>query len=39
MYIYIYLRINNNRQQKSVLLIEHNSQRQTKNYIGTLLTD
>ena len=36
-YIYIYLRINNNRQQKSVLLIDHNSQRQTKNHIGTLL--
>ena len=26
---YIYLRINNNRQQKSVLLIVYNSQRQT----------
>ena len=38
LYIYIYLRINNNRQQKSVLLIDHNSQRQTKNHIGTLLT-
>ena len=36
--MYIYLRINNNRQQKSVLLIVHNSQRQTKNYIGALLT-
>ena len=33
------MRINNNsKQQKSVLLIDHNSQRQTKNYIGTLLT-
>ena len=40
MYIYvcIYLRIFNNRQQKSVLLIVHNSQRYSKNYIGTLLT-
>ena len=29
---------NKNRQQKSVLLIEHNRQKQTENYIGTLLT-
>ena len=37
-YIYnIYLHINNNRQQKNVLLIVHNSQGQTKYYIGTLL--
>ena len=38
--IYLYLRINSNRQQKSVLLIVHNSQRQTKSYsyTGTLLT-
>ena len=32
------MRIFNNRQQKNVLLIVHNSQRYTKNYIGTLLT-
>ena len=37
-YMDIYLRINNNRQQKSVFLIVHNSQRQTKNYIGIFLT-
>ena len=35
---YIYLRISNNSQQKSVLLVVHNSQIQTKNYIGTLST-
>ena len=33
-----HLQINNNRQQKCVLLIGHNSHRQTKNYTGTLLT-
>ena len=37
-YIDIYLHINNNRQQKSVFLIVHNSLRQTKNYIGIFLT-
>ena len=38
MHTYICLRIFNNRQQKTVLLIVHNSQRQTKNNIRTLLT-
>ena len=33
-----FARINNNRQQKRVFLIWHNSHRQTKNYTGTLLT-
>ena len=44
-HIYIYLGMFNNRQQKRVLLIGHNSQRlkiknniETKNNIGTLLT-
>ena len=36
--MYIYLRIFNNKQQKSVLLIVHNFQRLTRNFIGTLLT-
>ena len=31
------MRINNNRKQKSVLLIVHNSQRETKDYIATFL--
>ena len=38
MYVYIYLRINDNRKQKGEFLIVHNSQRQIKNCIRTLLT-
>ena len=34
----VYLRINNNMLQKGLLLILHNSQRHTKNYIRILLT-
>ena len=37
--MYIYLLINNNRQQKRVLLIGQNSQRQTLNYIGTSIVN
>ena len=37
-YIDIHLCINSNRQQKSVFLIVHNSQGQTKNYSGIFLT-
>ena len=37
--MYIYLLINNNRQQKRVLLIGQNSQRQTLNYTGTSIVN
>ena len=37
--MYIYLLINNNRQQKRVLLIGQNSQRQSLNYIGTSIVN
>ena len=37
-YIYIYICVSITIGNKSVILIVHNSQRQTKKYIGTLLT-